>query len=71
MTKISLTAAAFLIACTSAFAGSDNFESAKASQPTVPVAGTDDIRTTSIEKPAEADQKPATPGSNRDLFGNR
>jgi hypothetical protein len=67
MTRITLTAAAFLIACTSAFAGSDNFGSTNAN----PVAATDDIHTTSIEKPAEADQKPATPGSNRDLFGNR
>ncbi|MBZ9675632.1 DUF680 domain-containing protein [Mesorhizobium sp. ES1-1] len=67
MTRITLTAAAFLIACNSAFAGSDNFGSTNGDHPRT--AATDNIRTTSIEKTDTAGQKPALPGSNRDLFG--
>jgi uncharacterized protein DUF680 len=67
MTKITLTAAALFIACNSAFAGSDNFGSANGNHPIT--AGTDETHTTSIEKSDATDQKPARPGSNRDLFG--
>ncbi|MFC3325955.1 DUF680 domain-containing protein [Mesorhizobium cantuariense] len=69
MTKIALTAAALLIAASTAFAGSDKFGSNNASQPAV--TGTDATITTSIEKPDAVAQKPVTQGSNRDLFGNR
>ncbi|GLQ82529.1 hypothetical protein GCM10007881_60520 [Mesorhizobium huakuii] len=67
MTKIALTAAALLIAASTAFAGSDKFGSNGASQPAV--ATTDSTTTTSIEKSEITDQKPQ--GSNRDLFGSR
>ena len=67
MTKIALTAAALLIAASTAFAGSDKFGSNDASQPVV--ASTDATTPTSIEKSEITDQKPQ--GSNRDLFGSR
>jgi hypothetical protein len=68
MTKIALTAAALLIAVSTAFAGSDKFGSNDASQPAA--AGTDTTITTSIETSQTATgQKPQ--GSNRDLFGSR
>ena len=67
MTKIALTAAALLIAASTAFAGSDKFGSNDASRPVV--ASTDTTTTTSIEKSEITDQKPQ--GSNRDLFGSR
>ncbi|TPK53379.1 DUF680 domain-containing protein [Mesorhizobium sp. B2-4-19] len=66
MTKIALTAAALLIAASTAFAGSDKFGSNDASQP---VVSTDTTTTTSIEKSEITDQKPQ--GSNRDVFGSR
>ncbi|MEI9424746.1 DUF680 domain-containing protein [Mesorhizobium sp. Cs1299R1N1] len=69
MTKIALTAAALLIAASTAFAGSDKFGSGNASQPAV--AGTDNTTTTSISESEPTNQKPVIPGSNRDLFGSR
>ncbi|MER8371247.1 DUF680 domain-containing protein [Mesorhizobium sp. M1409] len=69
MTKIALTAAAILISASAAFAGSDKFGSNDASQPTV--ASIDNTTTTSIGNPDAAVQKPATQGSNREIFGNR
>jgi hypothetical protein len=68
MTKIALTAAALLIAASSAFAGSDKFGSNDAGQPAV-ATSSDSTITTSIEKSETPDQKPQS--SNRDLFGNR
>lgn len=67
MTKIALTAAALLIAASTAFAGSDKFGSNDASQPAV--VNTDITITTSIETSETTGQKPQ--GSNRDLFGSR
>ena len=69
MTKIALTAAAILIAASTAFAGSDKFGSNNASQ--LAATSTDATITTSIEKPDAVVQKPAPQGSNHDLFGNR
>ncbi|OBQ69699.1 DUF680 domain-containing protein [Mesorhizobium erdmanii] len=69
MTKIALTAAALLIAASSAFAGSDRYGSDNASQPVA--ASTDTTITTSIGKSDGTDRKPVVQGSNRDLFGNR
>ncbi|MBZ9742429.1 MULTISPECIES: DUF680 domain-containing protein [unclassified Mesorhizobium] len=69
MTKIALTAAALLIAASTAFAGSDKFGSDNASQPAV--ASTDNTVTNSIRKSEATNQKPVVQGSNRDLFGSR
>jgi len=69
MTRITLTAAALLIAAGNAFAGSDKYGSNDASRPAV--AGTDNTVTTSIGKSDGTDRKPVVQGSNRDLFGNR
>ncbi|MBN9222480.1 MAG: DUF680 domain-containing protein [Mesorhizobium sp.] len=69
MTRITLTAAALLIAAGTAFAGSDKYGSADASQQAV--ANTDNTVTTSIDKSDAGNRKPAVQGSNRDLFGNR
>ncbi|QPC90448.1 DUF680 domain-containing protein [Mesorhizobium sp. INR15] len=71
MTKIALTAAAILIATASAFAGSDKFGSNSTNQSAAPVASLDETRTTSIQKPDAIVAQPATPGSDRNLFGNR
>jgi hypothetical protein len=70
MTKIALTAAALLIAASTAFAGGDKFGSNDANQP-APVAGVDYMPTTSIEKSDTTVRKPVTQGSNRELFGGR
>ncbi|UCI20645.1 DUF680 domain-containing protein [Mesorhizobium sp. B2-1-8] len=69
MTKIALTAAALLIAGSTAFAGSDKFGSGNASQPAV--ASTDNTTTASIGKSEATNQKPVVQGSNRDLSGSR
>ncbi|TIN30044.1 MAG: DUF680 domain-containing protein [Mesorhizobium sp.] len=69
MTKIALTAAALLIAVSTAFAGSDKFGSNNTSQPAV--TNTDNTIVTSIEKPDAVTQMPIAQGSNRNLFGNR
>lgn len=69
MTKIALTAAALLIAASTAFAGSDKFGSNDANQPAA--TSTDSTITTSIEKSGTADQQPVIQGANRNLFGNR
>lgn len=69
MTRITLTAAALLIAAGTAFAGSDKYGSNDADQPAV--ANTDNTITTSIGKSGATDRKPDVQGSNRDLFGNR
>jgi hypothetical protein len=52
MTKIALTAAAILVATGTAFAGSDNFNSANVNQPTVShsASNVDTLRTGSIAK---------------------
>ncbi|WP_442920971.1 hypothetical protein [Mesorhizobium sp. Cs1299R1N3] len=55
MTKIALTAAALLIAASTAFAGSDKFGSGNASQPAV--AGTDN--TTDFDQRIGVDQSEA------------
>ncbi|WP_217576602.1 DUF680 domain-containing protein [Mesorhizobium sp. GbtcB19] len=65
MTKIVLTAAAILVAVGTAFASSDNYGSANASQPAVTI---DRTVTTSITKSDV--HKPVVQGANRDLFGN-
>ncbi|WP_214469716.1 DUF680 domain-containing protein [Mesorhizobium sp. dw_380] len=69
MTKIALTAAALLMAASTAFAGSDKFGSNDASQ--APVASTDKTITKSIEKSDAIIRTPVVQGSNRDLFGSR
>jgi len=68
MTKIALTAAAFLVATSAAFAGSDHYGSANANQP---AASVDSTVTASIKKSDGSVQKPVVQGSDRDLFGNR
>lgn len=68
MTRITLTAAALLIAAGTAFADSDKYDPNDASRPAV--AGTDNTVTTSIGKSDKTDRKPVVQGSNRDLFGN-
>jgi hypothetical protein len=68
MTKISLTAAAILVATGTAFAGSDNYGSNNASQP---AAAVDSSYTASLTKSDTAAEKPLTQGSDRNLFGNR
>jgi hypothetical protein len=75
MKKIVLTAAALLAISGSAFAGSDHFN------PNVTPAGTaiDNTHTASVPSTgspiykllnAGSTEKPATPGSDRNLFGN-
>ncbi|RRH90961.1 DUF680 domain-containing protein [Mesorhizobium tamadayense] len=54
MKKIALTAAAILVATSSAFAGSDHYGSNNANQP---VANVDNSYTASIRKPAMAQHK--------------
>jgi hypothetical protein len=71
MTKIALTAAAILIATGTAFAGSGTSGSNNANQPAAPVVSADNTITTAIQKSDATVRKPVTPGSNRDLFGNR
>jgi len=67
MTKIALTAAAFLVATGAAFAGSDNYGSANANQPTASV----DASFTASTKTSDADvQKPVVTGADHNLFGN-
>ena len=68
MTKIALTAAAFLVATSAAFAGSDHYGSANANQP---AASVDSTVTASIKKSDGSVQKPVVQGNDRDLFGNR
>jgi hypothetical protein len=65
MTKIALTAAAILIGMGTAFAGSDNYNSANTN-----AANIDNSYTASISKADAPVQKPVTQGSDRDLFGN-
>ena len=67
MTKISLTAAALLVATGAAFAGSDNYGSANANPP---AASVDTSSTASIQKSDANAQKPVAQGANHDLFGN-
>lgn len=69
MTKIALTAAAILVATGTAFAASDNYGSNNANQPAV-TQSVDNSITGSIQNQGTAVQKPATQGSDRDLFGN-
>ena len=64
MTKIALTAAAILVATGTAFAGSDHYGSNN--QPVV-----DNSYTASIQKSGTTAEKPATQGSDQNLFGNR
>ncbi|CCV06098.1 conserved exported hypothetical protein [Mesorhizobium metallidurans STM 2683] len=72
MTGIALTAAAILVATSSAIAGSDHYGSANANQPAAPVAANiDNSFTASIKKSDAAAEKPVTQGSDRNLFGNR
>ena len=67
MTKIALTAAAILVATGAAFAnGSDHYGSAN--QPATTV---DSSFTASIQKSNSTVEKPATQGSDQNLFGNR
>lgn len=68
MTKIALTAAAFLVATGAAFAGSDNYNSANANQP---AASVDSTVTASVKKSDASVQRPVVQGSDRTLFGNR
>jgi len=68
MTKIAPTAAAFLVATGTAFAGSDNYGSNNAKQP---VAIVDTSYTASIQKSDTAVQKPVAQGSDQNLFGDR
>ena len=68
MTKIALTAAAFLVATGTAFAGSDYYGSNNANQPAAIV---DTSYTASIQKSDTGVQKPLTQGSDQNLFGNR
>jgi hypothetical protein len=66
MTKIALTAAAFLVATGTAFAGSDNFDRDHANQSAVAV---DHSVTASISKSTVAAQAQAPQGADRNLFG--
>ncbi|MGX5829653.1 DUF680 domain-containing protein [Mesorhizobium sp. 43Arga] len=66
MNKIILAAAAVLAISGSAFAGSDNFGSDGANQPTATV---DHSYTASVDKSAPATQVPAQQGADRNLFG--
>lgn len=65
MTKIAFTAAAVLIGMGTAFAGSDNYSSANANQPSVAI---DHSVTASISKSTVSVQ--ASQGADRNLFGN-
>ena len=68
MTKIALTAAAILVATSSAFAaGSDHYGSNNANQP---AASVDSTVTASIKKSDASVQTPVVQGSDRDLFGH-
>jgi len=67
MKKIVLTAAAILVATGTAFAaGSDHYGSNNQ-----PVATVDGSYTASIQKSGTTAEKPATQGSDQNLFGNR
>lgn len=68
MTKIALTASAILISMGSAFAGSDNYGSAKATQPATSI---DTAATASIKNSGASAHDTVTFGSDRNLFGNR
>ncbi|WP_027053239.1 DUF680 domain-containing protein [Mesorhizobium erdmanii] len=66
MTKIALTAAAILVATSTAFAGSDNYGSANVNQP---VAAIDHSVTASTTKATATVQAQAPQGADRNLFG--
>jgi hypothetical protein len=63
MNKIALTAAAFLVATSAAFAGSDNYGSNNANQPAASVANVDHSFTGSINKSDTAKSDTAQNGS--------
>ncbi|MFK0690566.1 DUF680 domain-containing protein [Mesorhizobium sp. IMUNJ 23033] len=69
MKKIALTAAAILVATGAAFAGSENYGSNNANQPTTAVV--DSTMTASIRTTDAPVQKPLVQGADRNLFGNR
>ena len=68
MTKIALTASALLIGMGTAFAGSDNYNAANATQPATSI---DTAATASIKSSAASAQDAVTFGADRNLFGNR
>lgn len=68
MTKIALTASAILITMGTAFAGSDNYGSARANQPAMSV---DTTYTAAIKSPAASAHDAVSFGADRNLFGNR
>lgn len=59
MNRISLTAAAILVATGSAFAGSDHYGSTNANQPAAPVAGVDHAVTGAVKNTDMAEHKAA------------
>ena len=68
MTKIALTATAILVSMGAAFAGSDNYNAANATQPATSI---DTAATASIKSTTASAQDTVTFGSDRNLFGNR
>ena len=79
MHKITLTAAAIIVATGSAFAGSDHYGSNNASQPAAPVAGVDHAVTGAVKNTDMAEHKAAGirtkittdwPESGQGIWGN-
>ncbi|AZO42623.1 DUF680 domain-containing protein [Mesorhizobium sp. M7D.F.Ca.US.005.01.1.1] len=59
MNRISLIAAAILVATGSAFAGSDHYNSTSTNQPAAPVAGVDHAVTGAVKNTTMAEHKAA------------